>query len=401
MIIAGAALAMCIATAAPRPGDPPPDPIVLGMSSALSGPAADLGLGVKAGVEAAIAEINAAGGVQGRPLVLRALDDGYEPARAGLNMKQLVDDPNMLAVIGNVGTPTAVVAVPIAREAKVAFFGAYTGAGLLRMDPPERYVINVRASYAQETAAMVDALVRLGGLNPSEIGFFTQRDAFGDAGYAGGLAALKANGLSEDALVAHGRYERNTVDVDNALAELLTAPTQVKAVIMVATYAPAAAFIKAAAAAGFSPRFLNVSFVGSQPLIEALGERAEGVIITQVVPSPSSRLPLAAEFTSSMKQHQPSAAAGFGAFEGYTAMRVLSRALASATRPLTRESVVDAIDGLGTFDLGLGEHLSLSRTDHQALDGVWPTVVREGEVVAADWSILAGGLTADAQTGAR
>ncbi len=123
-----------------------------GMSTALTGPAADLGRNMKAGVDLAFAEANAAGGLQGRRLELVALDDGYEPSRTAPNMRQLIEGENVLAVIGNVGTPTAVVAVPIAIESKTPFYGAYTGAGVLRRQPPNRYVINYRASYAEETA---------------------------------------------------------------------------------------------------------------------------------------------------------------------------------------------------------------------------------------------------------
>lgn len=368
--------------------DRPASPIVLGMSTALSGPAANLGLAMRAGVDAAISEINAAGGIDGRPIELRVLDDGYEPARAGPNMKQLVADPSVLAVVGNVGTPTAVVSLPIVKSAGIAFFGAYTGAGILRTVPPDRYVINFRASYAQETAAMVEALIKHGGLTPHEIGFFTQRDAYGDAGFAGGLAALKASGLSDEAMIAHGRYERNTLEVDNALADLLTAATPVKAVIMVGTYAPSAAFIKASHEAGFRPLFLNVSFVGTVPLIEALGPQAEGVIITQVVPSPGSQVPLARQFARAVQTQPRNIAGSFGAFEGYAAMRLLERALEEAPHPLTREAVVAALEGLGTIDLGLGQALSLGPADHQACDHVWPTVVRDGAVVEFDWATL-------------
>jgi ABC-type branched-subunit amino acid transport system substrate-binding protein len=385
LMFAGLAACLCTAQQPLSKGD---GPIVLGMSTALTGPAAGLGLAMKAGIDAAISEINGAGGIDGRPLELRALDDGYEPARAGPNMKQLVADPNLVAIVGNVGTPTAVVSLPIAREARIAFYGAYTGAGLLRSTPPDRYVINFRASYAQETAAMVDALIKEGKLQPREIGFFTQRDAYGDAGFSGGLAALKANGLSDETAIAHGRYERNTLEIDNALADLLSAPTPVKAVIMVGTYAPSAAFIKAARDAGFAPLFLNVSFVGTAPLIEALGSLADGVIITQVVPSPQSQVPLARDFAAAVKQQPASMSSSFGAFEGYASMKLLERALRDAERPLTREGIVTALEKLGTIELGLGQPLSLSATDHQASDHVWPTIVREGKVVSFDWATL-------------
>ena len=142
-------------TAAAQDGDE----VVLGMSTALSGPAAELGQNMRAGVLAAIEEANRAGGVGGHALRLISLDDGYEPARTAPNMRTLIDAEQVAVVIGNVGTPTAVAAVPIANASKTPFFGAFTGAGVLRKSPPDRYVINYRASYAEETGAMVDALI--------------------------------------------------------------------------------------------------------------------------------------------------------------------------------------------------------------------------------------------------
>ncbi len=193
--------------------EPSAEPLLLGMSTALSGPAQKLGLNVCAGVQAALEEANRRGGVHGRPLQLIVLDDGYEPGRTGPNMHRLIEQERVVAVIGNVGTPTAVVAVPISNASKTLLFGAFSGAGVLRKAAPDRYVINYRASYAEETAAMVDALVSA-GVRPEEIGFFTQRDAFGDSGFAGGIAALRKHGLVDEGTVANGRFERNTTEVE-------------------------------------------------------------------------------------------------------------------------------------------------------------------------------------------
>jgi ABC-type branched-subunit amino acid transport system substrate-binding protein len=146
--------------------------LVFGMSTVLSGPAANLGKDMSQGVQAGLARANRAGGVNGHPLRLIALDDGYEPARTAPNIRQLVEKEKVLAVIGDVGTPTAIAAVPIAIELKTLFFAPFTGAGLLRKSPPDRYVINYRASYAEEIGAMVDALIDGEGLKPQDIAFF-------------------------------------------------------------------------------------------------------------------------------------------------------------------------------------------------------------------------------------
>ena len=147
---------------------------------------------MKLGIEAAFNAANANGGVYGRQLRLVAADDGYEPARTAATMKQLYERDQVFGLVGNVGTPTAVVALPYALDRKMLFFGAFTGAGLLRNDPPDRYVFNYRASYAEETAAVVNYLVKVRRLLPEQIAVFAQQDAYGDAGFAGVEKAIRS-----------------------------------------------------------------------------------------------------------------------------------------------------------------------------------------------------------------
>ncbi|NIA15647.1 MAG: ABC transporter substrate-binding protein [Nitrospiraceae bacterium] len=359
------------------------------MSTALGGPAASLGINMRTGVLAAFEEANRAGGISGRKLRLIALDDGYEPARTVPNMHKLIKQENVLAVVGNVGTPTAVAAIPIANENKTPFFGAFTGAGVLRKSPPDRYVINYRASYAEEAAAMVDALIKEAGMRPDEIAFFSQRDAYGDAGFAGGLAALKRHGLEDEGAVAHGRYERNTLAVENALADILFHEPMAKAVIMVGAYAPCAEFIRLSKEHGLDAVFLNVSFVGAAPLLDALGEVGDGTIVTQVVPHFESELPVVEEYRAALRAFDPSVPPTFGSLEGYIVARILCRALRTIDGMPTRETIVDALEGLGEFDVGLEEPLRLGPDEHQACHRVWHTVLRDGKVVPFDWSELA------------
>lgn len=362
--------------------------IPLGMSTALTGPAAKLGLNMRDGVAAAIAEANRDGGIQGKTLRLIALDDGYEPSRTAPNMQSLIDEHRVLAVVGNVGTPTAVASVPIAVRKKTLLFGAYTGAGVLRRTPPDRYVINYRASYAEETAAMVDGLITEGGFDVTEIAFFTQRDAYGDAGYSGGLEALKRHGLANDLAIAHGRYERNTDAVENGLADILGAPKSPRAIIMVGAYTPCAAFIKLAREIGLDAIFVNVSFVGSAPLAEALGDQGDGVIVTQVVPHLNSDLPIVTAYTKALAALDSAPSPTFGSLEGYIVGHLLIEALGEVEGAINREAIVDALESMGEFDLGLGVELFLSAEKHQACHQVWPTVIRDGKVIPFSWGDL-------------
>ncbi|MFG0287819.1 MAG: ABC transporter substrate-binding protein [Rhodopirellula sp. JB044] len=375
-----------------------PDEIVFGMSTALTGPTADLGLNMKSGVDVAFAEANHYGGINGRRLRLVVLDDGYEPARTVINMRRLIDEENVLGIIGNVGTPTAIAAVPISNRCQVPFLCAFTGAGVLRRDPPDRYVFNYRASYAEETSAMVDALVNHAGIDPSEIAFFSQRDAFGDSGFSGAVEAIRQHGFSDIGAIAHGRYRRNTTSVENALAEILFHKVPPKAIIMVAAYAPAAKFIRLARKYGYRGLFLNVSFVGTQALARSLGDNGEGVVVTQVVPHPSIDCELTRRYQNAMRRFASGASdvsessgtvqPSFGSLEGYIAGRVVLVALQSPLYEGGRDELVNTMEALDRFSIGLPNTLRFTHYRHQASHQVWATVIRDNKVVPMQWSEL-------------
>ncbi len=363
------------------------DTLKIGMSTALDGPAKGLGQNVRLGVEAYFNEINSAGGINGNKLKLTALDDGYEPSRAGPNMRQLIEKDGVVAVIGNVGTPTAIVTVPIANKKKTLLFGAVTGAGVLRKSPPDRYIINYRASYAEETAAMISGLLK-SGIKPEEIALFTQKDGYGDAGYNGAVKALKSQSFQDTNKLAHGRYKRNTTNVEEGLGIILDADVEPKAIIMVGAYKPCAKFIKLAKEDLPDVLFLNVSFVGSIPLLNELGDKAENVIVTQVVPHFNDPTPGVAEYRTALKTYKADMQPGFLSLEGYLAAKILAEGIKAAGAKVTRESIIDGLESLSSIDVGIGKSLSLSSSEHQANHNVWPTRIKGGKYVPLDWSQL-------------
>jgi branched-chain amino acid transport system substrate-binding protein len=379
-----AALSIGLAAATPAHAEE----LKVGMSGALTGPAAALGLGMKSGIEAYFAQVNAAGGVHGRTLRLIALDDGYEPSRAGANMHKLIDDDKVFAVLGNPGTPTAAVSVPIANRKHIPFVGAFTGAGLLRKTPPDRYVINFRASYAQETAEMVRGITEL-GIRPDEIAFFTQNDAYGDAGYNGGIAALKKLGYADAERLPHARYPRNTVDVEGAVARLLDPTLHPRAIIMVGAYKPCAKFIRLAKRHGLRTLFVNVSFVIGDSLLRELAGDAEGVVVTQVVPPIDSDVAAVREYRDAV----PAGERSFVSLEGFLAARAFVEGLRRAGAGPTADGFIDALEAAGPMDLGLGEPLEVSKTRHQLSNHVWPMIVEGGKFhLLGQWKTAAHAL---------
>jgi branched-chain amino acid transport system substrate-binding protein len=352
--------------------------ILLGMSAPFSGPAKELGRGMKTGIDVAFAAVNDAGGINGRKLRLIALDDGYEPERTRAIMKELADKRKVLGFIGNVGTPTAEVAVPIALEKKMIFFGPFTGAGLLRRDPPDRYVFNYRASYAEETAATVKYLVDVRRVQPKEIAVFAQQDGFGDAGFNGVAKMLRKYNRDPDEALRVG-YKRNTSEVQDAVDGILKSRQRIRAVVMVATYKAAAKFIEKVKAERPDLIFTNVSFVGSTALLDELmaagPKMAEGVIITQVVPLPLSRSTAVSRYQDLLPKYSVGEKPDFVSLEGYLAATLLVEGLRRAGRDFTTETLIDSLESMKGVDLGVGALMSFGMSEHQASHKVWGTAL--------------------------
>jgi ABC-type branched-subunit amino acid transport system substrate-binding protein len=351
--------------------------IRFGIAAPFSGAAKELGRQMKLGIDTAFNRINDAGGVDGRMLRLVAADDGYEPTRTLEAMKQLYDKDQVFGVIGNVGTPTAAVAVPYALERRMLFFGAFTGANILRRDPPDRYVFNYRASYAEETDAVVRYLVKIRRLQPKQIAVFAQQDSYGDAGFAGVAKAFRALGVNDTAIVRLN-YTRNTVDVEEAVNQLKALKT-IKAVVMVSTYRAAARFIEKTKDVFPQMIYSNVSFVGSTALAEELkllGARyASGVIVTQVVPAVSGYSSIVLEYKNALAKYFPGEAPDYVSLEGYVAANVLIQGIKRAGPQFDTEKLIDTLENTRNLDLGLGASLSFGRAEHQASHKIWGTAM--------------------------
>jgi ABC-type branched-subunit amino acid transport system substrate-binding protein len=343
--------------------------ILLGQSVALTGPAAQLGINMRNGLKAYFDDVNAKGGVHGRKIELVTLDDGYEPARTVPNTKKLIEENKVFALVGYVGTPTSVPAIPVFTEAKVPFFGPFTGAESLRQ-PFNRYIFHVRASYYDETEKIVEQVISTGG---KKIAVFYQDDAYGQAGVKGTEIAMTKRNLKIQSL---GKFERNTLKVEEAVKTLNAA--QPDAIVMIGAYAACAEFIKQMRKAGSAAQFYNVSFVGSVSLANALGKDGVGVGISQVVPFPwGLAMPVVKEYQALSKK------AGFtdynfGALEGFLTAKVMVEGLKRTGRDLTRERFVDAMEKMDV-DLG-GFYVGYSPKNHQGSKFVDLTIIaRDGK----------------------
>ena len=330
--------------------------IVLGQSGAFTGPAAQLGIQFYQGAKVYFDQLNAQGGVGKRLIEIRSLDDGYEPDRCAENTRKLIAD-DVFALFGYIGTPTSLVALPLATRSRVPFIAPFTGAMALR-EPFNRYAFHVRASYNDETALIVKQLTSLG---LKKIAVFYQNDAYGQAGLDGTTLALAALGLKP---VAQATVERNSVDVGKAVKTLVAAAPD--AVVQISAYKSCAAFIREARKAGYGGTFYNVSFVGTQALADALGKEGAGVVVSQVMPSPyNAARAIAREFADAVKVAGKDAQVNFSSMEGYVAARVFAEGLKRAGAKPSRESLITGLEAIGSQSMG-GFSVSFGPADHVA-----------------------------------
>ena len=352
--------------------------------SALEGPSRTLGVQTVNGAKAYFDVINDEGGVHGRKLRLVAYDDSYDPAKTQACFDRLMAD-KVFALGFFVGTPTAVKYVPMAEENKIPVVGLFTGAQTLYV-PLRHWIVNVRASYFDETREQIDGVWNTLGYR--KIGVIYPDDAFGAAVLAGVKGALS---MHQSEPVAAASYQRQTANVDGAINSVRAANPQ--AVVVVGPPNTVAPILKQAHAGGWKPLFLTVSFVDTDELISEAGADADGTVVTQVVPPYYlTDLKTVARYRRALTQYLPSERPNFVSLEGFVDAMVLVEGLKRAGKELTREGLIRSIESIHEMDAGLGPELKLdySAKDHKGFDHVIPTVVRGGRAVPfTDWSTAA------------
>jgi branched-chain amino acid transport system substrate-binding protein len=318
--------------------------VVLGMSSPLSGPTGIYGRQMKEGIEICFQRTNAAGGVHGRRLKLVALDDGYEVEPAVANAKRLIETEKVFALMGFYGSSPTTAVLPVLTATGVPLIGTISGAEALRK-PVNRQMFHLRASYGDETAAIVKNLVTVG---IKRVAVFYQDDGFGQAGLKGVQEALAAHKLEP---VAVASVPRNSVDVAGAVAGI--AKAQPQAVVMVTLYRPTAEFIKQMRQAKVNPYFVALSPVGTDQLVDELGpEKSRGIQVAQVIPYPwGDKLDIVREYKRAVATYAPNTPLSYYGLEGYLNAKLVIAALDRAGASPTREKLMAALRS-APFDLG-------------------------------------------------
>lgn len=352
--------------------------IVIGSASALSGHASFLGTQLNQGAQAYFNEVNRQGGVHNRQIRLVLADDLYEPVYTVRETQKLLVEDGVFILFNYVGTPTAEAAVPLVNEAQVPLVGVFTGAEFLR-NPHQPYIFNIRTSYNQETAAMVDAWLEQGKNN---IAVLYQDDSFGLAVLSGTTIALQKHNLKPVALASFPRGETPSVE---AVRTIVNANPD--GVVMVGTYSALAQFVSMAKEAGLTDaEYYTVSFVGSEAFAEELNkfppEIGENVIVTQVVPDPfNAEVPVVREFQEAFSKYFPHDEFNYVALEGYINAKILVEALHRAGPELDRDKLISAMESLSGYDVGANLDITISDSNHQMFNQVFISRLIDGKFI--------------------
>jgi branched-chain amino acid transport system substrate-binding protein len=350
-----------------------PTTILIGQSVSLSGPTGSLGQEMQAGAVAYFNHVNKQGGVNGRAIVLKTLDDAYEVDKTIANVKALIDKDGVFALFGLRGTAHTNAAAKIFTPAQVPLFATFSGAQSLR-EPFNRYIFHVRASYADETDA---TFKQLSELKLNRIGVFYQNDSYGKEGKAAAEEAVKKYQLTISAL---GTVEPNSSDVVSAVTAI--ARIQPQAVVMYASYKASAEFVRGMRKAQLYPQYMNLSIVGATALAKELSNDARGIGVSQVVPYPwNIGIPIVKEYQKVMKEQTGKSDYSFLTLESYLAARILVDGLRRAGPDLTREKLIAALETMHDVSFG-GFRVDYSRTNHAASRFVELTVIgKDGTIL--------------------
>lgn len=374
--------------------------IVVGMSAAFTGPSKNLGIELYRGAMTYIGHINQRGGVNGRKIEVKTYDDGYNPVPAIENTIKLIEKDKVFLLFGYVGTPTVTRILPLLKINSNRFaylFFPFTGAQPQREPPYDEFVFNLRASYREETEGLVDNFVRVGR---NQIAVFYQADAYGRSGWDGVRRALAKYGLS---IVGEATYHRGT-DYSESLNQQVDILRKANpdAVISIGAYAACAAFIRDARDAGWNIPIANVSFVGSESLLDLLvksGQKTRrdytvNLINSQVVPSYEDiSLPTVREYRELTDKYNPMPPSGFVSkeykpmkysfvgFEGYINAKLLVEILRRMDHNPSRAHIKRAVESIKDYNIGINAPISFGPDRHQGLDKVYFTTVEDGRFI--------------------
>jgi ABC-type branched-subunit amino acid transport system substrate-binding protein len=340
--------------------------ILIGQSTPLSGANKDLGEDIRNGALAHFKKVNEAGGVNGRRIELMTLDDANVVQRAGENTQRLIEERGVFALFGYASATLSRPALPHVEKYRVPFLAPFTGADPMRVF--NRYVYNMRASYADELEKIVEHY-SLFGIKRFAIVHYD--DVVGNENFTAVERALKKRNLAPVAVAAF--KDRAKPDIDGGVKAVLKGTPEV--VILTTLYKATSDFIKLARKSGSTAQMVSNSFPGSTPLAKELGKEGAGVAIAQVVPPPNKQsVPVVAEYRIAIEKQLGRKEYSFTSLEAYIAAKVTVEAIRRAGPKLTRDSFMQALDNLSSYDTG-GYTVGFTPSNHNGSSFVELTII--------------------------
>jgi ABC-type branched-subunit amino acid transport system substrate-binding protein len=340
--------------------------IVFGQSAPLTGANAELGNDIRNGALAYFKKVNDAGGVHGRKLELVSLDDANQVARSEANTVELVEKQKVFALFGYASATLSRPALPIVAKHNVPFLAPFTGADPMRVF--NKNVYNMRASYADELEKIVEHYLTLGSKRFSIVHY---DDVVGKENLTAVERALKKHNMAPVSVAAF--KDRAKPDIDGGVKSVKQGEPDV--VILTTLYKATSDFVKASRKAGMGAQMVSNSFPGASPLAKELGDQGAGVAVAQVVPPPTQRSrPIVREYQDAIAKHLGKKDYSFTSLEAYISAKISVEALKRAGPRPTRESFMQALDGINNHDLG-GYYVNFSPTNHNGSTQVEMTVI--------------------------
>jgi len=377
--------------------------LVFGMSAAFTGVNGELGMEFYRGMMAYLDHFNGSGGDDAWTIRIIPANDGYNPVPCFQNTIRFIEQDKVFALCSYVGTPTTTRVLPLLQkfeDRNIYMLFPFTGAQPLRTVPFGKYVYNLRASYFDETAGLVDNLLSIGR---SRVGVFYQSDAYGRTGWDGVKRALGRYGLTITAEAAYRRGASFDQDFTEEAEHIMAKDVDV--IIVIGTYASQGAFIRDARRSGFKGPMAGLSFCDSDKMLELLMEQGRkdeydytrDLIHTQVVPSYSDisfpGVRRYREVMGSYKGVPMTQAEGYKprrfsyvSFEGFLNGVLLGEVVRRMGDYPARERIPEVMESLRNFDLGIGHRVDFGGKRHQGLNAVYFTTVSGGSFSSfTDW----------------
>ncbi|NRF68416.1 ABC transporter substrate-binding protein [Aquincola sp. S2] len=343
--------------------------LLIGQSAAFTGPLGELGLEARRGAELCLAQINAQGGVFGRQLRLKTIDDAYDPARTEANVRQLIEQDQVFALLGVMGTPNNEKVLPLIAERRVPFVAPLTGATTIRRAEYDS-VFHVRASYGDEARKIAKHLATIG---TTKVAVIHQNNNFGRDVLAAFEAALAERQLKP---LAVATVENTGADAAAAVATVLK--TEANAVVLATAGKPTVESIRALNAGRKGLPMYALSVMGTRGALKALGADGVGVVVSQVMPFPwNAALPLVREYQQAMAAQGVTEYSYLG-LEGCLNARVLAEGLRRAGPNPSREKLLAALAGMKQFEIGKLA-LGYGRSPYVASSYVELSIIAPGE----------------------